>query len=129
MASCVKESFVRRRSSTLRPSAASAAARRWELGGATSMRNSKPHASTERRAVSNRGRIRPDSYRAIADVVIRTRFASSACVNPDRARASRITAPRGETMTPSIPSRDDRRGAAERNRMRWIVGAREGVTG
>ena len=97
-ASAVKASFVRKRSSTLRANAASAAACRCGLASTSSTRRSKPQASTHRRAVSIVGLDWPVSYRATAEGGIRARLASSARVRPARSRASRISTPRVRDM-------------------------------
>ena len=92
-ARAVNESLVRRRSSTLRASAASTAA--WRCGhvSTSSIRRSKPQASTNRRAVASVGLVWPASCRAMAERDVSARLGSSVRVSPARLRARRITDP------------------------------------
>ena len=92
-ARAVNESLVRSRSSTLRASAASTAA--WRCGhvSTSSIRRSKPQASTNRRAVASVGMVWPASYRVTVERDVPAPFGSSVRVNPARFRARRITDP------------------------------------
>lgn len=54
----------------------------------------------QRCTVSIMGLARPASYLAMADCDVPARLATSACDNPDRSLASRITAPSVVVATP-----------------------------
>ena len=121
-ARAVNESLVRRRSSTLRASAASAAARRCGLVSDSSIRRSKPQAPTNRRAVLSMGLAWPASYRVMAERDIPARFESSDRVSPARFRAWRIADPSIVSMAPRYPIACWCRKATS-TRKGWVAGA------
>ena len=92
-ARAAKESLVRRRSSTLRASAASTAAWRYGYVSTSSIRRWKPQASTNRWAVPSVGFVWPASYRVMAERDVPARPESSPRVSPAHFRARRITDP------------------------------------
>ena len=104
-----------------------AVAERTELGtGSASSRafraSCRPHARSSRSRVGNEGRVRPLSYRAMADCEVPARAASSACVRSASRRALlirsagcigalylfRYTTPHGPALSPTAgPTREE----------------------